>query len=148
MALIEEKSYFVSLHDGHEDLLKEHLIVLDCAGVEFQHGARLAITIGDGLAERLEELSLAQTFSTIQEYKWYSASLLIGFRVEAQLIFDFGLSNEVVKHVSKYIGVEFKCQLKRTIRVLKFFDVELNLFFRLVFYYSIVSSVDHDRCGL
>ena len=103
MALIKEKGYFVSLHDWHEDLLKEHLIVLDSAGVEFQHGAGLAITIGDGLAERLEELSLAQTFSTIQKYKWYSASLLEGFRVEAQLIFDFGLSNEVVKHMCNNI---------------------------------------------
>jgi hypothetical protein len=71
VTLIEEKSYFVTLHNRHEDLLEEHLIVLDCGAIEFEHGARLAVHISQRLAELFQKLSLTQTLSTIEEQEGY-----------------------------------------------------------------------------
>ncbi len=69
VTLIKEKSYFVTLHNRQEDLLEEHLIVLDCGAIEFQHGARLAVHVGKRLGELLQKLSLAQTLCTIEQEK-------------------------------------------------------------------------------
>jgi hypothetical protein len=82
VSLIKEKSYFVTLHDGQEDLLKEHLIVFDCARVEFQHGARLVIDIRQRLAKGFKELSLAKTLRAIQQKERNNRSLLVRFSIE------------------------------------------------------------------
>ena len=93
MGLVKEQGYLITLHDGQEDLLKEHLVVLDGARVEFQHWARLAVHIRERLAERFEELSLAQTFCAIQQKERNNRCFLVSVCIKAELTLDFGLAN-------------------------------------------------------
>ena len=98
MALIKENGCFVSLHDWHKDLLKEHLIVLDCGAIKLQHWSRLIGIVVKSLAESFEEFGFAQTLRAIQQNKWYGSSFAVGVGIELQLPFDFVLSNKVLKH--------------------------------------------------